>query len=161
MTSSTGFMFPLWSPDSNQSIYWKGSMNVSDNWKRTSPKSAINMRAASGKKGNTAAQGLVERVYQECDAPWRGFGVITGGGLRLRERFARFDAVTRFGEHLKEPLPIVQSDCPAAEVLSGKMRPSSCTMFGTRCTPDRPLGAPMVSSEGACAAYFRYQGATR
>ncbi len=110
--------------------------------------------------GNLSAQQVVQRVYEVCDRPWRGLGVIPAGGVRLRKEFASFDAANRFKDlSALEPLPIVDSECPAGEVLSGKLRPTECSLFGNRCTPDSPLGAPMVSSEGACAAYFRYHGA--
>ncbi len=112
--------------------------------------------------GNLAAQEIVERVYEVTDRPWRGFGVIPDGGVCLRKEFARFDARTRFVQmSSRHALPLADVECPAADVLSGRLRPTRCPMFGTRCTPDSPLGAPMVSSEGACAAYFRYQGVAR
>jgi hydrogenase expression/formation protein HypD len=107
------------------------------------------------REGNTAARDLVQEIYQVCDRPWRGLGVIPQGGLALRPAWRRFDARQRFAV---EPLPIVESAvCRSAEVLAGRLKPPQCESFGTRCTPDAPLGAPMVSSEGACAAYFRYR----
>lgn len=106
--------------------------------------------------GNRAAQELVATVYEAADRPWRGLGVIPQGGLALRYRWRRFDATERFG-HLLEPAA-VDGECLAGDVLTGRIRPTECPHFGTRCTPDTPLGAPMVSSEGACAAYFRYRG---
>lgn len=109
--------------------------------------------------GNAAAQGLIERAYETADVPWRGFGVIHDGGLRLRPEFRQFDARSRFA--IGWSPPTFDSSgceaCPAAEVLSGRMKPTDCRQFGTVCTPTTPLGAPMVSSEGACAAYFRYR----
>jgi hydrogenase expression/formation protein HypD len=107
------------------------------------------------REGNPEARDLVEEIYQVCDRPWRGLGVIPQGGLELRPAWQRFDAQRRFA---LEPLPIVESAvCRSADVLAGRMKPPQCESFGTRCTPDSPLGAPMVSSEGACAAYFRYR----
>ncbi|MEZ6061332.1 MAG: hydrogenase formation protein HypD [Planctomycetaceae bacterium] len=108
--------------------------------------------------GNEVAQNVLDRVYRVSDCPWRGFGVIRQGGLRLRPEFEMFDARLRFAEEtVMTDLPILADDrCPAADVLSGKLKPPECPHFGTRCSPDSPLGAPMVSSEGACAAYFRY-----
>ena len=120
--------------------------------------------------GNPHALAAINQVYEVADRRWRGFGVIENGGLRLRANLQTFDARSRFA-HLTPTPPesgIVYSavpldrpavphlDCPAAEVLSGRMRPSDCPHFGVRCSPEQPLGAPMVSSEGACAAYFRY-----
>ena len=114
--------------------------------------------------GNEAAQNTVASVYQVEDCPWRGFGVIPNGGLRLKPDFAQFDVRIRFqfsGHDPDETPSLARSsidhDCPAADVLAGRMKPTACPHFGTRCTPDSPLGAPMVSSEGACAAYFRYR----
>jgi hydrogenase expression/formation protein HypD len=107
--------------------------------------------------GNLVAQGLVAQVYEVCDSPWRGLGVIPAGGLRLRPRWEQFDAQQRFGRGGYTTTD--STDCRSGDVLTGQIKPPQCPHFGTRCTPDRPLGAPMVSSEGACAAYFRYQPA--
>jgi hydrogenase expression/formation protein HypD len=104
--------------------------------------------------GNLPAQRLLAEVFEPCDRAWRGIGVIPGSGLRLRERFAGFDAERRF-----EVTGLVtrESDvCIAGEILTGLKKPHACPAFGTRCTPEHPLGAPMVSSEGACAAYYQY-----
>jgi hydrogenase expression/formation protein HypD len=106
-------------------------------------------------EGNLAAQGLVEQVYEVCDRPWRGMGVIRSGGLRLREMWVPFDAERRFPRRLSAAPGIVE--CRSGDVLTGRIKPVECPLFRLRCTPDSPLGAPMVSSEGACAAYFRYQ----
>lgn len=107
--------------------------------------------------GNPAARALVESVFEVADRPWRGLGVVPRGGLRLRESWATFDA-----ERCLDAGPLVATtdtqECHAAEVLRGALRPNACPAFGTRCTPEQPLGAPMVSSEGACAAYYRYRG---
>lgn len=106
--------------------------------------------------GNRLAQQAVQEVYQISDRCWRGFGLIAKGGLMLRERFQRFDAEHRFSP---TQLPILQQDdpCLSADIMAGRIKPTECPHFGNRCVPDRPLGAPMVSSEGACAAYHRYQ----
>lgn len=107
--------------------------------------------------GNTAAQDVVCKVYEVADRPWRGLGVVPSGGLVLRPEWSRFDAERRF--HMGSILPIVDSpECRSGDVLTGRIKPTACSSFGTRCTPESPLGAPMVSSEGACAAYYRYQG---
>ncbi len=108
--------------------------------------------------GNADAQQLIDRAYQITDGPWRGFGNIARGVLRLRPELKRFDATQRF--EATESLPCLTNDCPASEVLSGRIKPRECRHFGTTCTPATPLGAPMVSSEGACAAYHRYAGQT-
>lgn len=102
-------------------------------------------------EGNPAAIAAIERVFEPADNEWRGFGVIPKGSLSIRARFAAFDARTRFEPpHSTAP---EASDCRASEVLRGVLAPRDCPHFGVRCTPDTPLGAPMVSTEGACAAY--------
>ena len=110
--------------------------------------------------GNVDAQRIVERVYAVSDRPWRGLGTITNGGLSLRPEWHVYDASRRFADlcDAQSKLRIVDSDgdCRAADVLSGRLRPNDCPEFGNRCHPDSPLGAPMVSSEGACAAYYRF-----
>jgi hydrogenase expression/formation protein HypD len=106
-------------------------------------------------QGNLAAQQIVDRVYEICDRAWRGLGVISAGGLRLREEWVKFDAERRYGQQFAAAED--GSDCRSGDVLSGRIKPPECPHFGTRCNPENPLGAPMVSSEGACAAYFRYR----
>ena len=110
------------------------------------------------RRGNPAAQRVVETVYEIDNRAWRGFGIIPAGGYRLREEYATFDAQQRFGLTCSSEKndPVVAQRCRAGDVLSGRLKPCDCPEFGKVCTPDSPLGAPMVSSEGACAAYFRY-----
>jgi hydrogenase expression/formation protein HypD len=106
------------------------------------------------REGTVPAKSLVAEVFQLVDRQWRGIGQIPGSGLGLREEFADFDAEYRFGlETLQVNEP---SDCRAGDVLRGRLKPHECPAFGCRCTPEHPLGAPMVSSEGACAAYYNY-----
>ncbi|UCF41046.1 MAG: hydrogenase formation protein HypD [Gemmatimonadota bacterium] len=106
------------------------------------------------REGNRPAQELVQKVFQLVDRQWRGIGTIPASGLGLRPEFADFDAEIRFGlEGITAEEP---AECRAGEVLRGMLKPNECAAFGTLCTPERPLGAPMVSSEGACAAYFNY-----
>lgn len=106
--------------------------------------------------GNPSAQDLLERVFEVADRPWRGFGTIPQSGLRMRDEFAPWDAERRFD---LSSVGVEESvgDCRAGDVLRGLIKPAQCPVFGTVCTPENPLGAPMVSSEGACAAYFRYR----
>ncbi len=108
--------------------------------------------------GNLSAQDVVARVYEVSDRPWRGFGIVPNGGYRLRPEFRPFDAEKRFDRTASHSqLPVISTDaCRAADVLAGRLRPTDCPEFGVGCSPDSPLGAPMVSSEGACAAYFQY-----
>lgn len=104
--------------------------------------------------GNLAARDVVEQVYEICDRPWRGLGTIAAGGLRLRPEWADFDAERRFGP---AALVVIEpTECRSGDVLAGRIKPRECPGFGSACTPEHPLGAPMVSSEGACAAYYRY-----
>ncbi|MEQ1829510.1 MAG: hydrogenase formation protein HypD [Pirellula sp.] len=120
----------------------------------------VNCYARSARRdGNPVAQSILDRVYEVADCSWRGFGSIERGGLRLRQEYSAFDATLRFrfGDTNQVHLPEL---CLSAEVMSGKIKPPQCPFFGNRCTPDNPLGAPMVSSEGACSAYMRYRSAT-
>ncbi len=106
--------------------------------------------------GNSHARETVDRVYEVADRSWRGFGIIRSGGYRIRDAYRRFDAEERFD--VSASLPIATSDiCMGADIMSGRIKPPQCPYFGQQCTTDHPLGAPMVSSEGACAAYMRYQ----
>ena len=100
------------------------------------------------------AQQLVGQVFEVCDRKWRGIGTIPLSGLRLREAFLAYDAERKFAVSgiAAEESPL----CIAGEVLQGIKKPHECPAFGKECTPERPLGAPMVSSEGACSAYHRY-----
>jgi hydrogenase expression/formation protein HypD len=104
--------------------------------------------------GNVPARTLVEQVFELTDRQWRGIGEIPLSGLALREEFAEYDAVKKF--HLENIHATEPAECRAGDVLRGKIKPVQCPAFGTLCTPERPLGAPMVSSEGACAAYYNY-----
>jgi hydrogenase expression/formation protein HypD len=110
-------------------------------------------RSASA-PGNKQALEIMDDVYEICDQPWRGLGVVPRGGFRLRDGWRRFDAMRRFDPRTAPARESV--DCRSGDVLTGRIRPTECEHFATRCTPEAPLGAPMVSAEGACAAYFRY-----
>jgi hydrogenase expression/formation protein HypD len=105
-------------------------------------------------EGNPAARALIDAYYKPCDAVWRGIGTIPKSGLALREPYAAFDASKRFGivkEHDEMP-----GGCSCGDVLKGRIKPGSCPLFGKACNPDHPVGPCMVSSEGSCAAYFKY-----
>jgi len=108
------------------------------------------------REGNPAARALLKRVFDVTDRSWRGIGTIPGSGFRLNAEYRRFDAEEAFavGEVTARESP----ECIAGSILRGLARPHECPVFGTGCTPDHPLGAPMVSSEGACAAYHRFRG---
>jgi hydrogenase expression/formation protein HypD len=106
-------------------------------------------------QGNIPAQEIMAEVFEIADQKWRGIGPIPQSGLRLSSEYAAYDAdrVFDLGEiTVDEP-----AECISAQVLQGLKKPTDCPAFGMRCTPENPLGAPMVSSEGACAAYYHYR----
>jgi hydrogenase expression/formation protein HypD len=121
--------------------------------------------------GSPQASEMIARVFKPADRRWRGLGVIPLGGFQFQDDYAWLDAATRFGQVVDsvagpedpkcESLPDADSAslpvCLAAEILTGKRKPCDCPEFARACTPDSPLGAPMVSSEGACAAWYRYR----
>jgi hydrogenase expression/formation protein HypD len=106
--------------------------------------------------GNRPAQALVAEVFEVVTRAWRGIGEIAGSGLGLREGFREFDAEYRFDLSAVGPRP-EPAECISGLVLQGLKKPHECPAFGSRCTPERPLGATMVSSEGACSAYYRHR----
>jgi hydrogenase expression/formation protein HypD len=105
--------------------------------------------------GNVPAQELVSRVFRVVPRKWRGVGTIPQSGLGLRDEYAAYDAESRFG--VAAYSVDEDSECISGKVLRGVKKPQECTAFGGRCTPEHPLGATMVSNEGACAAYYRYR----
>ena len=107
------------------------------------------------REGNLPAQRIMEEVFEVCDRKWRGIGMIPQSGYRLRPAFAAWDAERRFG--LATITADEPAECISAQVLQGLKKPPDCPAFGSRCTPENPLGAPMVSAEGACAAYYHYR----
>jgi hydrogenase expression/formation protein HypD len=104
--------------------------------------------------GNPQAQAVINQVFEVGDRKWRGIGMIPGSGWKLRPAFADLDAENRFS--VSEIQPEESPICIAGQILQGLKKPHQCPAFGTQCTPEHPLGATMVSSEGACAAYYRY-----
>ncbi len=112
------------------------------------------IRAVS-ESGNQSAQAVINQVFEICDRKWRGIGVIPESGWRLKPAYSEFDAETRF------QVQTIQADesplCISGLVLQGIKKPNQCEAFGTLCSPENPLGATMVSDEGACAAYYRYR----
>ncbi|MFO7628738.1 MAG: hydrogenase formation protein HypD [Prochlorococcaceae cyanobacterium] len=115
--------------------------------------------------GNPVARALVEAVFEPADQPWRGFGMVPAGGLALRPPYDSLDARRRWpalfsgepGGFADPGGPSEAGPCISGLILQGRSSPSDCAAFGGACTPEHPLGAPMVSSEGACAAYHRYR----
>jgi len=105
-------------------------------------------------QGNKTALGIIKTVFGGCDSVWRGLGTIPGSGLRLKNEFERFDAERLIDFEIgsvSEP-----KGCKCGEVIKGKCKPTDCGLYGTRCNPSEPVGPCMVSSEGTCAAYFKY-----
>lgn len=106
--------------------------------------------------GNRKAREMIAEVFEPCDTGWRGIGIIPGSGLRIRDRYAAFDAERRHG------VPVVFSQtptpCRCGDVLKGKILPTDCPLFGNACVPQEPVGPCMVSTEGTCAAYYKYGG---
>lgn len=109
-------------------------------------------------RGNRPAQEVISRVFHLCDRKWRGIGHIPCSGWSLRPEFAAFDAEKRFD--VGHVTTAESSQCIAGLILQGLRKPYDCPAFGVQCTPQHPLGATMVSSEGACAAYYRYRATT-
>ena len=113
----------------------------------------IQYRRVVSWEGNAKARAIMAQLFEECDAEWRGIGVIPGSGLRIREEYAAFDAA-------RIPVPVEplleQDGCRCGEVLKGKLSPFDCPLFDSVCTPEAPVGACMVSSEGTCAAAYKY-----
>jgi hydrogenase expression/formation protein HypD len=107
-------------------------------------------------EGNPIAQGKIDEVFEPSDAVWRGIGVIPGSGLRLREKYRSFDAWSLMNGNVEER-DDEAGGCRCGDILKGKCLPSDCKLFGKACTPETPIGSCMVSSEGTCAAYYRYQ----
>lgn len=105
-------------------------------------------------KGNIRAKEMLDKYFDRCDDLWRGIGLIKNSGMQLKQEFEKFDAVKRFNIDLNSKEKITA--CRCGEVIKGKIEPLQCPLFGKNCTPENPLGPCMVSSEGACSAYFKY-----
>lgn len=110
------------------------------------------------KEGNPLAQAAYEKMFQTGDAVWRGIGMIPKSGLDMRKAYHNFDTVEKYGIDLNSLEAARQpAECRCGAVLKGKIRPNACPLFGAGCTPQSPLGPCMVSSEGSCAAYYKYE----
>ncbi|MBM4295958.1 MAG: hydrogenase formation protein HypD [Deltaproteobacteria bacterium] len=114
-------------------------------------------RRAVQVQANPRARALLDEVFQPSDALWRGLGVIPGSGVKIRGDYAKFDAQARFAPILAQVPPPPPSACRCGEVLRGVLHPQDCPLFDKACNPSQPLGPCMVSSEGACAAAYRYE----
>ncbi len=122
--------------------------------KRVAPSSKTPTPAPSSRRAISPPRTSSTTVFEPCDRNWRGIGTIPNSGWRLRAEYAPYDAAQRFAvshiQTVESPL------CHAGEVLKGVIKPNQCPAFGQECTPRKPLGAPMVSAEGACAAYYNF-----
>ena len=107
-------------------------------------------------EGNKEARAIIEQVFEVSDQVWRGIGEILSSGYQIQDNFEVFDAVKKFG--ISVDAPEEKTECISGEIMKGLKKPSQCPHFGKKCTPENPLGAPMVSSEGACAAYYHFSG---
>ncbi|HEY2386506.1 MAG TPA: hydrogenase formation protein HypD [Candidatus Binatia bacterium] len=105
--------------------------------------------------GNAPARAMIDEIFEVVPRTWRGLGAIPGSGLGLRAEYVVWDAERKFG--VRDLVAAESEECRSGLVLQGRLKPPDCPVFATRCTPDTPLGATMVSAEGACAAYYRYR----
>jgi len=132
----------------------QGIRSLVDQIRRKTAHIDIEYTRAVKPEGNKQAMTILNKVFEPCDSKWRGIGMIPGSGLRLRAEFRKFDAMEKY--QIELPISAEPKGCICGKVLLGLNSPSECALFGKRCTPGSPVGACMVSSEGSCAAYFRY-----
>ena len=107
-------------------------------------------------EGNRKAREMIGEIFEPCDTEWRGIGEIYGSGLRIRDRYAEFDAERKLGASVV--FSRTSTPCRCGDILKGKILPSDCPLFGNTCVPQEPVGPCMVSTEGTCAAYYKYGG---
>ena len=124
--------------------------------KQKSPKVEIQYKRIAASGGNPKARGVIYKVFEKCDSIWRGIGNVPDSGLKIKKAYADFDAEVKF--HPKVAPPKENRRCRCGDVLKGLIAPVECALFAKACTPQHPVGACMVSSEGACAAYYKYRG---
>jgi len=125
----------------------KGTATVENGYKRI-----------VSEQGNSKMQKLIHEMLEPADQDWRGIGIIPKSGLRLKESYLKYDALKKF-EHIfnkKEAIAERQTGCIAGEIMRGNKQVADCPFFRTSCNPEHPVGAPMVSAEGVCAAYYNY-----
>jgi hydrogenase expression/formation protein HypD len=133
----------------------EGIMETAKNISGSFPKAVNQYKRIVTEDGNKEAQDRIRKVYKTVNRDWRGLGIIPQSGFDLKDEYAEYDAVKVF--NLKAAQTNENSLCIAGEILQGKKKPDECILFGNKCKPENPSGAPMVSSEGACSAYFRYR----
>jgi len=105
-------------------------------------------------EGNIKAQALVKEVYDQTDSLWRGIGLIKGSGLRINKKYSGYDALNRFNISVKDVTD--PKNCRCGDILKGEALPPDCIYYGKECTPSNPIGPCMVSTEGTCAAFYKY-----
>jgi len=121
---------------------------------RGKSKVEIEYKRAVKRNGNVRARRVLDKVFRPADAEWRGLGKIKKSGLKFKKEYESFDAEKEF--KIKVPRVVLPKNCICGEVLQGMKSPKDCKLFKKKCTPRNPVGPCMVSSEGTCAAYFRY-----
>jgi hydrogenase expression/formation protein HypD len=121
------------------------------------PRVEIQYRRVVSRKGNPVAILIMDEVFGNCDAEWRGLGIIRGGGMSLREKYRKHDAGAMMPVNIETPA--IDTGCICGEILRGCSEPGDCPLYATRCTPENPIGACMVSGEGACNSWYRYRSA--
>jgi hydrogenase expression/formation protein HypD len=120
------------------------------------PSVEIQYKRIASPRGNALARSRMYKVFEPCDSVWRGIGKVAASGLKIRREYSDFDADMRFRPKVSAPRE--DARCRCGDVLKGAISPTQCALFGKGCSPDHPVGACMVSNEGACAAYYRYAG---
>lgn len=123
--------------------------------RQSSPSVQVQYSRVIGRAGNVIARRLMDKVFEKTDSDWRGIGTVAGSGLRIRRAFSSFDAEARF--RVRVPAPKEPKGCLCGDVLKGLKQPPDCPLFAKVCNPLHPIGACMVSVEGTCAAYYKYQ----
>lgn len=119
------------------------------------PTIEIQYKRVVKEEGNIEAQKIIEEVFESCDSTWRGLGEIKGSGLKIRDKYKDFDAALKFDiKPIGDEIEV--KGCRCGDVLKGRIYPNECPLFGRVCTPDNPIGPCMVSSEGSCAAFYKY-----
>ena len=108
--------------------------------------------------GNILALDLINEVFEISDVNWRGIGMIKDSSLKLNKNYKEYDALIKFGIEMQSSSNLCTNECECGKVLIGEITPDKCVNFACKCTPEHPIGSCMISSEGACAAYYRYGG---
>ncbi|MFO7932384.1 MAG: hydrogenase formation protein HypD [Desulfosalsimonas sp.] len=132
----------------------QGVMRLAEMTETNSPELENCYGRAVTRQGNPAARKVMDTVFEPCDAQWRGLGLIEKSGLRFRRKYSNMDGAKRFT--LPASVGSMPDGCSCGDILTGKKTPPECRLYGRSCTPSDPVGPCMVSSEGACAAYFKY-----